>query len=167
MQQADPWARTTSPSADPWNPVSRPAPPIAGASNVESWLSRTQSPSVSSGGASAEAWLQSNGAAPNNVLNGNQPIADPWLSKPAQQPVQDSWLKSSTPTNDTWQPPNAESKGASNGDPWAPAANMGVNLPSTFITLQSVFIAKFHNLRLVHRRLVLKQLLTRTTTNSM
>lgn len=130
MQQTDPWARTTSPPVDPWNPVlARPAPPVGGPSNVESWLSRTQSPSVNSG-SSAEGWLHNNGSAANNGTNGNAAasgVTDPWLSKPpAQQPVQDSWLRSSVPPADTWLPPNGGAEGKP-ADPWAPTQhNMGV-----------------------------------------
>lgn len=135
-QQSDPWALTTSPPVDPWNPVqARPAPPIGGAgtSNVEHWLSRTQSPSVNSS-SSAEGWLQNNGTASNSTPNGNlhNPPVDPWLSKPlAQPPAQDSWLKTSAPGPDAWGSAagNIESKPSSAGppDPWAPnSQTMGV-----------------------------------------
>lgn len=130
----DPWARTASPSVDPWQPaLGNPNRTAGNGSNAESWLPRTQSPSVTSG-SSNEGWLQNNGNTPTNGNIGN--TNDPWLNKsqPQQQPTkQDPWLNPGTPVSDAWQPATANntsngSNGAIAADPWTPKANnMGVS----------------------------------------
>lgn len=105
-------------------------PSLAAASNVESWIARTHSPSVASG-SSNEGWLQNNAAVANGngnlTTNPSQPI-DPWLSKQHKPEQPDPWLNKAPETNDAWQ----QSKGGV-VDPWAPVGNIGVSLKNILI----------------------------------
>lgn len=130
----DPWGMPSGPApthtispppADPWKPTSNGGaiskqPSASAGSNVEEWLSRTQSPSVASGSSNESGWLQNNGASNGNVSGAP---TDPWLNKPAPLPTgNDPWRKggSPQPAPDAWQP--AAGKGAPGlADPWAPA----------------------------------------------
>lgn len=106
------------------------------AANVEGWLSRTQSPSVTSG-SSTEGWLQ-NGATPQKATNGNSTMQsiDPWLTKsepPSIAPPSDPWLGKSSVLDDPWQTTGGLNSNKNDfdsapisSDPWAPIANIGV-----------------------------------------
>lgn len=146
---ADPWSTTAGGAAggslDPWHsggaPVAARNAAVAagggaaaigggaGAANVESWLSRTQSPSSGSSGDSA--WLQNNGAGASGASHANGSnhsngyaqaagasggVSDPWLGGGAGRhgaagAVVDPWLnKAAHPTpQDPWQSPNLNS----------------------------------------------------------
>lgn len=134
----DPWSRTSSPPADPWNSgasagaIARPPMMNAGGStSVEGWLSRTQSPSVASR-SSNEEWLPNNGSSPTNS-NGNivggstSGKTDPWLSKPVPPPATDPWLNKPTTVADAWQPTAGYDK-ITAADPWGTGNNIGVSL---------------------------------------
>lgn len=137
---ADPWSQTSSTSpVDPWQSPSAGATAMrpTGTASVESWLSRTQSPSAASG-SSNEGWLHNNGSAPigtngNTILNMPATV-DPWLSKSPPQPI-DPWLNKAQPlVADPWQSPNTNLNGhqmisAPLADPWTgPTPTMGVCL---------------------------------------
>lgn len=161
---ADPWA--SGAALDPWHAGGAAAAVIAhrpsgaaaigggaGAANVESWLSRTQSPS--SGSSAESAWLQNGGGSSSNAggamnymqqleqqqhptavgtsngggadawLGGKPPLGvDPWLNKTVAAPA------------DPWQSPNPHTNGhgaagvaTSDGqvlDPWVgPSPTIG------------------------------------------
>lgn len=137
---ADPWASTAA--LDPWHSGGgagaaaggRPTGAAAigggaGAASVESWLSRTQSPS--SGSSAESAWLQNGGggAAAGGSMNGyqHQPTVgtsngaggiggDPWLGAGKPPHVVDPWLNKATATAaDPWQSPNLNTNGHGHG----------------------------------------------------
>lgn len=123
FQGPDPWGRS-SPAVDPWQSNTgaiskQPTSALASASNVEAWISRTQSPSVTSG-APNEPWLQN-----GNLTSNPVPLSDPWLSKAPQKSEQpDPWLSKAPAANDTWQQPSNSKPAVV--DPWAPTNNIGV-----------------------------------------
>lgn len=144
---ADPWSHTSSSPVDPWHSPVAGGGAVAGAAavrpggtaSVESWLSRTQSPSAASG-SSNEGWLQNGSTPTNGAMNGNiaqvMP-ADPWLTSKPPPPAIDPWLSKSQPLGDPWQSPNINSNGQTHApplaDPWTgPSPNMGVNIFSIF-----------------------------------
>lgn len=128
LQASDPWGRS-SPAVDPWQSNTgaiskQPTSSLANTSNVEAWISRTQSPSVAAAAPPNDAWMQN-----GNLASNSAPLSDPWLSKGAPKPEQpDPWLSKAPVTNDAWQQQSANSKPAV-VDPWAPTnSNMGVSL---------------------------------------
>lgn len=126
IQASDPWGRS-SPAVDPWQSntgaISKQSvPSLASASNIETWISRTQPP-LAAPGPSNDAWLQN-----GNMTSNSTPLSDPWLTKAPQKLEQpDPWLSKASDSNDAWQQP-ANAKPAV-VDPWAPTdTNIGVCL---------------------------------------
>lgn len=112
---ADPWSnhgQSASPPIDPWHAGGAAAATTSGArpagtASVESWLSRTQSPS--SGSSAESAWLQ-NGSTGQPQLPSNGHHAGPsgapsdaWMA--SNNPV-DPWLNKPPVAADPWKSPN-------------------------------------------------------------
>lgn len=103
---ADPWSSraTASPAlADPWVPsLHKPATSASPALRMDTWNTRTQSPSITSN-SSVENWEA--GAGLRSVTtNGNASTVDPWLAKNANPA--DPWT--SNKPADPWSPATSE-----------------------------------------------------------